>query len=47
LEKLGGEKHRTEMNGGRESRRPRPALCCSAIDVDDDDDEMNMKFEVE
>jgi hypothetical protein len=24
------------MNGGRESRRPRPALGCSAIDDDDD-----------
>jgi hypothetical protein len=23
------------MNGGRESRRPRPALGCSAIDDDD------------
>jgi hypothetical protein len=27
------------MNGGRESRRPRPALGCSAIDDDDDDDD--------
>jgi hypothetical protein len=26
------------MNGGRESRRPRPALGYSAIDDDDDDD---------
>jgi hypothetical protein len=26
----------TEMNGGRESRRPRPALGCSAIDDDDE-----------
>jgi hypothetical protein len=26
------------MNGGQESRRPRPALGCSAIDDDDDDD---------
>jgi hypothetical protein len=25
------------MNGGRESRRPRPALVCSAIDDDEDD----------
>jgi hypothetical protein len=25
------------MNGGRESRRPRPALGCSAIDDEDDD----------
>jgi hypothetical protein len=24
------------MNGGQESRRPRPALGCSAIDDDDD-----------
>jgi hypothetical protein len=27
------------MNGGRESRRLRPALGCSAIDDDDDDDD--------
>jgi hypothetical protein len=27
------------MNGGRESRRPRPALGCSAIDDDDYDDD--------
>jgi hypothetical protein len=26
------------MNGGRESRRLRPALGCSAIDDEDDDD---------
>jgi hypothetical protein len=27
------------MNGGRESRMPRPALDCSVIDDDDDDDD--------
>jgi hypothetical protein len=31
-------KDRTEMNGGRESRRPRPALGCSAIDDDDENE---------
>jgi hypothetical protein len=28
------------MNGGRESRRPRPALGCSAIDDDNDFNEI-------
>jgi hypothetical protein len=27
------------MNGGLESRRPRPTLGCSVIDDDDDDDD--------
>jgi hypothetical protein len=30
------------MNGGRESRGPRPALGCSAIDDDDDVDEFSV-----
>jgi hypothetical protein len=34
----------TEMNGGRESRRLRPALSCSAIDDDDDDNENHIKL---
>jgi hypothetical protein len=34
LEKLGGESTR-QMNGGRESRRPRLTLDCSVIDDDD------------
>jgi hypothetical protein len=30
------------MNGGRESRRLRPALGCSVIDDDDDDDGLGL-----